>query len=60
MPRTYEKKDGAYRAPITVLLSESVLGRLRRFARDRARPPSSVARELIEQGLPVETKAAAE
>lgn len=51
MPRAYAKKPGAYRARITVPMTEQALERLRRFALERSRPATSVAREMLELGM---------
>ena len=60
MPRAYAKKSDAYRVRLTVPMTERSLDRLRRFAAGRGQPLAGVARDLIERGLPVEVREAAE
>ena len=60
MPRAYAKKSDAYRARLTVPMTERNLDRLRRFAAGRGQPLTCVARDLIERGLPEEIQRAAE
>jgi hypothetical protein len=60
MPRAYARKSDAYRARLTVPMTERGLERLRRYAVGRGQPMACAARDLIERGLPIETKEAAE
>lgn len=53
MPRVYKPKPDALRGKLTVPMSENLLQRLRDVAIERQQTPTSVARELIEQNLPV-------
>lgn len=54
MPRAYARKPDAYRARITVPMTEQALERLRRFAENRGQATTEAARGLIERGLVVE------
>ncbi len=60
MPRAYARKSDAYRVRLTVPMTERSLDRLRRFANSRGQPMTCAARDLIERGLPAETREAAE
>lgn len=58
MPRrVYSLKLDAFRAKISVPVTERTLTRLRRFAEGRRQTPTEAARELIERGLPAERAA---
>ncbi len=52
-PRLYQTKgDDAKRHHLTVPLSIRLLDRLKRYAAELGRPPTSVAHDLIEAGVP--------
>ena len=56
MARIYARKVDAFRARLTIPMTEEALDRLRKAAEQRGKTATSFAREIVERGVSGESR----